>query len=137
MLTDRNTFSSGFHGLLTLRKLKAIHVGEPSSQKLNHGVAALILLNREVVLKKCTANFSEHELNPSEMRVTRASGLYVEWNCFVFPLDWTLAMLSFPSKLLAFCALQWCIVGQADDTWQPVVLQSTAQVVVPMTGIVL
>jgi hypothetical protein len=46
-------------------------------------------------------------------------------------------MHSFPRKLLALCALSWCIVGQADDTWQPIALQDTAQVVAPMTGIVL
>jgi hypothetical protein len=37
VLTDRYTFSSGFHNLLTLKKMHAIHVGEASSQKLNYG----------------------------------------------------------------------------------------------------
>ena len=37
VLTDRETFSSGFHNLLSLRKLNAIHVGEAPSQKLNYG----------------------------------------------------------------------------------------------------
>lgn len=46
-------------------------------------------------------------------------------------------MFSFRNQWIAVCLIQWCIVGQAADTWQPVVLQSTAQVVAPLTGIVL
>jgi hypothetical protein len=46
-------------------------------------------------------------------------------------------MHSLLNKILALCAVPWCVVGQAADSWQPVVLQSTAQVVAPMTGIVL
>jgi hypothetical protein len=46
-------------------------------------------------------------------------------------------MFSFRNHWIALCLIQSCIVGQAADSWQPVVLQSTAQVVAPMTGIVL
>jgi hypothetical protein len=37
VLTDKDTFSSAFHGLLELRKRNAIHIGEAPSQKLNYG----------------------------------------------------------------------------------------------------
>jgi hypothetical protein len=37
VLTDRDTYSSAFHGLLELRKRNAIHLGEASAQKLNYG----------------------------------------------------------------------------------------------------
>ncbi len=46
-------------------------------------------------------------------------------------------MFSFRINLFAICALQWSIIGQADDSWHSVVLQSTAQAVAPMTGILL
>lgn len=54
-----------------------------------------------------------------------------------FTLDRIIDMRSFHYKLLALCALPWCIAAQADDKWQPVALHGTAQVVAPMTGIVL
>ena len=46
-------------------------------------------------------------------------------------------MFSFRNQWIAICLIHCCSVGRADDSWQPVVLQSTAQVVAPMTGIVL
>ena len=46
-------------------------------------------------------------------------------------------MSFFRNQWIAFCLIPWCIVGQADDTWQPVILHGTDQSVAPMTGIVL
>ena len=46
-------------------------------------------------------------------------------------------MFSLRDQWIAFCFIPWCIVGRADDAWQPVILHGTAQSVAPMTGIVL
>lgn len=54
----------------TIQITNSIRHHDDEERKSHHdGVAALIFLNREVVLKKCTANFSEHELNPDETEV--------------------------------------------------------------------
>lgn len=55
----------------------------------------------------------------------------------VYSLDRMIGMYSFSSKLVALCVLHWCIVGHAADTWQRIDLESTPEVVAPMTGIVL
>lgn len=46
-------------------------------------------------------------------------------------------MFSLRINLIAVCVIPWSLIGQAADTWQPVVLERVANGVAPMTGIVL
>ena len=58
VFTDRNTFSSGFHNLLTLKGMHAIHLGEASSQKLNYGgnIQSFSLPNSKLAVAYPTQN---------------------------------------------------------------------------------